>query len=225
MELPTKVTTIAHSLEQEYHSPRHYNKRNPMDELLFILLSLRTAEPIYVEAYKTFKKRYPRWSDVCADSVANIAATLRNCGLADQKAQRLKKALDKITVDFSYPTLKHIKSYNDEQMQLYLMRLPGLGIKAARCIMMYSFDRAVLPVDSHTYRVSQRLGLMNEGLSSASTHRVMDAIIPASLRYVYHVNCVAHGRAVCKAKKPSCTCCVVVDCCDWYKATRIAKLG
>lgn len=213
MEQAEKVRRVVKLLEAEYNSPRHYNKRNPLNEFLFILLSLRTDERVYNNAYRKFKRKYRRWSDVYADTVENIAATIYRCGLARQKAERLKKALEKIMRDFGDLSLKYLKSYDNEQMEKYLLSLPGVGLKMARCIMMFSFAREVLPVDAHTYRISQRIGFLDGGLTESRVHKIMDGIMPKKFRYSYHVNCVAHGRLVCKAAKPNCGSCVVNELC------------
>jgi len=150
------------------------------------------------------------------DAVLNIAQSIHSGGLAVQKAERIKGALNKIMQDFGSLSLKYIKSYDDKKMEKYLVSLPGVGLKTARCIMMYSFERDVLPVDTHTYRISQRLGLVNRGISENKVHKLMDEIIPRELRYSYHVNCVSHGRAACRAISPNCSTCIVNSYCDYH---------
>lgn len=224
MELAEKVAQITRLLEREYKSPRHYNKRNPLNELLFILLSLRTDERVYNKVYRAFKHQYPKWFQVYEDTITNIAENIHSGGLALQKAERIKGALNKIMQDFGSLSLKYIKSYDDEEMEKYLISLPGVGLKTARCIMMYSFERDVLPVDTHTYRISQRLGFINGGVAEQRVHKLMDGIIPRELRYSYHVNCVAHGRAVCKSISPNCNLCVINSYCDYHCESRRDKL-
>ncbi|MBA7505945.1 Endonuclease III [subsurface metagenome] len=224
MEQTEKVIQVTHILEREYKSPRHFNKRNPLNELLFIVLSLRTDERIYNKVYKAFKQKYPKWSQVYVDTVANIARSIYCGGLAMQKAERIKGVLSKIMQDFGGLSLKYIKSYDDEEMERYLVSLPGVGLKTARCIMMYSFEREVLPVDTHTYRISQRLGLVNISIPEHKVHKLMDRIIPRDLRYSYHVNCVAHGRAICKSISPNCDLCIINDFCDYHCESRREEL-
>ena len=96
------------------------------------------------------------------------------------------------------------------------MTLSGLGLKAARCIMLYSFRRDTLPVDTHTQRISERLGLINR-VNSAQSHESLDKIIPADSRYVYHVGCVVHGRKICLHKKQDCKNCILSKYCKYYK--------
>ena len=216
MEQNGKVRGVTDLLEREYRSPRHYNKRNPLNEFLFIILSLRTDERVYNKVYRSFKHRYPRWSQVYSETTADIASNIYSGGLSLQKAERIESTLGKLMLDFGDLSLKYIRPYGNEQMEKYLLTLPGVGLKTARCIMMYSFGREVLPVDTHTYRVSQRLGFVEGELTEDKAHRGLDKIIPPSLRYSYHVNCVAHGRAVCKFNNPNCQLCIINSFCDYH---------
>jgi endonuclease III len=215
VKLKAKVIRVVRLLEKEYHSPRHFNKKNPLNEYLFILLSLRTDERMYNKIYKEFKHKYPRWSYVYKDNVDNISTVLYSCGLAKQKARRLKKALKKIMHDFGFLSLKKIKKYSDDQMEQYLLSLPGIGLKSAKCMMLYSFDCKVLPIDTHTFRISNRLGFIKRRYAEAKNHKVLDKIIPPDLRYTYHVNCVAHGRTICKSVNPKCGFCIIEAYCTY----------
>jgi len=218
-KISEKVFAVTKLLEGEYKSPRHNNKYNPLDELLFILLSLRTDVKIYEVVYKEFKRAYTKWLDVLKGDVESIAKIINRAGLAHQKASRLKSALSKIFEDFGEPSLRKISSYNDEEMFRYLLTLPGVGIKTAKCIMLYSFGRKVLPVDTHTYRISHRLGLIKNNPSDMKAHVLLEEIVPPDLRYSYHVNCVAHGRRVCTADRARCSICILYKFCE-YKVAR-----
>jgi endonuclease III len=212
-----KAVRVCDLLEQEYHSPRLYNKSDPMDELLFIILSLRTDERVYLRVYETFKDRYPHWADVYPDCEDNIAEALRGCGLEKQKAKHLKQTINKIMDDFGVIDLRGIEQLDDHEMERYLKSLPGVGLKTAKCIMMYSFGRKVLPIDTHTWRISERLGFINKNMTETMAYKTMDGLIEPDLRYGYHVNCVSHGRSICKAINPNCKMCQIKDYCKYYK--------
>jgi endonuclease III len=220
MDLTRKALKITELLEEQHKSPRHHNKRNALNELLFIILSLRTDERIYLPLYKDFKNNYPKWSDVYQASQEEIANTIYKGGLAKQKARWIKEILYEIKKygEFSF---NYINSFDDSSMEEYLTSLPGVGIKTARCVMMFSFNRLVLPVDTHTYRISRRVGLIGNLTSENKIHHILHDIVPAKIRYRYHVNCVAHGRSICKAIKPNCENCVINELCGYYSQTSI----
>jgi len=94
-----------------------------------------------------------------------------------------------------------------EEAEAYLTSLPGVGIKTAKCVLMYSLGREVLPVDTHVLRVATRLDLVNPDTTRSQAHRLLEAEIPPKDRYAFHVNALAHGRAVCKAREPDCPSC------------------
>lgn len=212
-------------LERTYHSPRLGNKRNPLNELLYIQLSLRTTGPSFERVYKYFKKRFPKWEDAHKAKVGTIASALFNAGLSNQKAVSLKATLNKLKSDFGRISLAPLKRLPDKEIEHYLCSLPRIGKKSARCIMLYSFDSQVFPVDAHCFRIVRRLGWID--LYARYNDKIADEvqdIIPPSLRYSLHVNMVAHGRALCRDKYPKCKGCPVFRLCP-YGQKRLSKRG
>lgn len=214
--LITKIQSVTSLLEEAYQSPRLGNKVNPLNELLYIQLSLRTTGPSFERTYTYFKKRFSRWEQVYLASESEVAAAMFNAGLSKQKASNLKKILQGLIDDFGKLSLSGLKNLSDEEIENYLCSLPGIGKKSARCIMMYSFDRAVFPVDSHCFRVIKRLRWV--GQNENHTDKVADKIqdlIPKSIRYSLHVNMVAHGRSMCHPVYPKCSICPILQLCPF----------
>ena len=79
----------------------------------------------------------------------------------------------------------------------------------ARCVLMYSLGRDVLPVDAHLWRVSQRVGLLPRGISWARAHDAIHEVVEPELRFALHVGLVVHGREVCTYREPRCGECVL----------------
>ncbi len=95
----------------------------------------------------------------------------------------------------------------------YLVSLPGVGPKTARCVLMYSLGRYVLPVDTHVWRVSERLGWVAGGKHPDERRSAeLEGKIDPSLRYSLHVTMVAHGRKTCGVH-PRCERCVLEPLC------------
>jgi endonuclease-3 len=95
----------------------------------------------------------------------------------------------------------------------YLLSLPGVGPKTAACVLAFSLDRPVIPVDTHVHRVATRLGFLQPRSPSARAHRELADLIPASLRVPMHVGLIRHGREICKAGRPRCEQCTLKDLC------------
>lgn len=210
------ICLVEQILKRTYKSPRLGNKRNPLNELLFIQLSLRTTGPSFERVYSQFKKRFPKWNDVYSAPQKEVASALFNAGLSNQKAASLKAILSKLKADFKRVSLTPIRKYSDRAMEDYLCSLPGIGKKSARCIMLYSFDRKVFPVDAHCFRIIKRLGWIRQ--DAKYTDRMADMIqqmMPSKFRYPMHVNMVAHGRALCLDRYPKCKICPLLKACPF----------
>jgi len=205
----SRVRRINSKLESVYHSPRLGNKKDPLDELFYIMLSLQTTYWSFEKVFDSFKARYPDWDKVRRLKTETIARAIHDAGLSNQKATRLKAILNKLHKDFGKCTLSPLKKMDDIEAEHYLAALPGVGIKTAKCVLMYSLGRSVFPVDSHVYRLFNRLGLSNPSVSFAKAQTYFETLVPEDIRYSLHVNMVAHGRAVCTDRNPNNDQCVI----------------
>ncbi|MGO9015787.1 MAG: endonuclease III domain-containing protein [Dissulfurispiraceae bacterium] len=212
-----EVEKVALKLRKEYEDFAHHNKKNPLDELFFILCSVKRSEKVYLKAYKSIKRNFPRYELLATSSTKKISKTVSWGGLQNQKAAIAKEIIRQLIVSFGKPTLAPLKKMSDEECESYLMSLPGIGKKVARCVMLYSLNRRVFPVDAHCWRISRRIGWNVTGRNTDScSNRAMDhlqARIPPALRFSLHVNMVSHGRKICTASKPKCGECVIVFFC------------
>ncbi len=197
-----------------YGDSRHFNKSNPLDELLFIILSAQTESYSYLETYKELKRRFPTGNALLAARETSIAAAIKSGGLARKKARQIKRAIRKISADIGKPSLAFLRKLKDHEVEAYLVSLPGIGVKSARCIMMYSLGRHVFPVDTHVWRISRRLGLTPAAPKPTPTmEKDLEGKIPPDVRLTLHVNMVSHGREVCTTYWPKCSECVLADIC------------
>ena len=199
-------------LRAGYGSPRLNNKDDPLDELVFIILSQMTTSPNYERVFDRLKAAMPDWRGLTRTSVSELASLIADAGLSGQRALRLKQIADRLVVDCGEVSLAGLADADDQTAQRYLTSLPGVGVKTAKCVMMYSLGRQVLPVDTHTGRVATRLGLVATG-SAAAVDRDLSTVVPPALRFDFHVNAVPHGRAVCRAVTPRCDDCVLSSLC------------
>lgn len=171
-----KAFEVCRLFEARYGKPRLGNKSNPLNEYLYILLSLRSTYWSFEKVYKNFKRKYPKWEDAYRADFSEIAETIIKACLSNQKLRYTKNTFRKIHNDFGRLSLSCLKNYKDERSEEYLIKLPDLGIKSARCNMMYSLDRDVSPVDTHIQRISERLGLITK-LDNRRVHQEPDKII------------------------------------------------
>jgi endonuclease III len=203
------VCDVARSLEVAYGENRLGNKRNPLDELAYVMLSGQTNENRYVVAYRNFKRIFPRWTDVLNASEKKIADAISSAGLERQKAAYLRGIAIRLERDFGEVSLRALRLMQDEEAEKYLCTLPGVGIKTARCVLMYSLDREVFPADIHCLRVMNRLGwLVWSGQRGDTLADEAQAGVPPQLRRSLHISFVQHGRKICKPA-PRCSVCTL----------------
>lgn len=193
-------------LEVAYGSPTHRNKTDPLDELVFIVLSQMTTGPSYERVYERLKGAFPSWEPLLSLPVPRLAELIEDAGLSQTKAPRLIAIMKTLQRDFGDVTLDPIKSLDDAAAEAYLVGLPGVGTKTAKCVLMYSMSRMVLPVDTHVFRVASRLNLTDASTPATSHGDLEDAVEPKH-RYSFHVNALAHGREKCLARAPRCERC------------------
>lgn len=207
------VYAVVDLLDDAYPPTRLGNKRNPLDELAYIILSGQTNESLYQSVYAAAKRRFRSWRALPDVTEEEIAKAIHMGGLGRIKARFLRGIALRLQEDFGEVSLRALKRMTNEDAEKYLCSLPGVGIKTARCVLMYSLDRAVFPADIHCLRVMSRLGCIS--WSGERADRFADeaqAGIPEHLRFLLHVRFVQHGRAVCRAK-PLCSSCVLQDLC------------
>ncbi len=96
-----------------------------------------------------------------------------------------------------------------------LQKLPGVGRKSAKVMLHSIWNQPVIAVDTHVFRVSNRIGLCNEK-NPLKTELALEKTIPIQWKDKAHHWLVLHGRYVCKARKPECDRCLINDLCDYY---------
>lgn len=194
-------------LRATYGQPRHHNPEDPLDDLVFLVLSRMTQEVKYVRTYRALKERFADWQGVRDAPRDALEDLLRDAGLASTKSVHLQGILEEIDRREGSLSLAHLQCLSDSDAEAYLTSLPGVSTKTARCVMLYTLGRATFPVDSHVWRVAQRLGLAPKRPWSNRAGRELQDRVPPELRGSLHVTLVAHGRAVCRARRPRCDQC------------------
>lgn len=211
---------ITRQLEHIYGSPSLGNFNDPVDELFFIILSQRTTGPSYESTFKQFRQQIGDWDNLPNQSVEAVSRIISRAGLSNQKAAHFLKIAHILRMKFGGVTLDPLRRESNQAIEAFLTTLPGVGEKTAKCVMMFSMGRNVLPVDTHVARVSKRIGLVNPQFSKSRTPEVLEQIVPLEMRYSFHVNVIAHGRAICRARNPLCEHCPVSNMCqEWINQT------
>ncbi len=189
------------------------NKEEPLDELIFIILSNKSREDIYLATFEALKKQFPNWDNAVDVSTEEIAKTIRFGGLAEKKARTIKSLLAAIVAKVGEADLSFLRNEGDASAESFLRELPGVGPKTARCVLSYSLGRQSFAVDANVARLMKRLGWSQHSYVTLRVQDEMQEMIPPDIRLSLHVNFVVHGRSVCTRLRPRCGACILSDLC------------
>lgn len=198
-----RLRTIRDRLRREYGRPLLRAHRAPVDELILTVLSQNTNDRNRDVAWARLRERFPSWDAVREAPVFEIEDAIRPGGLAPTKAVRIKRILEALGED----DLCWLEDAPLEEARDYLCELPGVGRKTAACVLLFSFGRPEVPVDTHVYRVASRLGLIRPGASFDEAHDEMLRLVDPEDAYEVHVLLIRHGRRTCTAREPRCAEC------------------
>lgn len=198
-----RLRTIRDRLRREYGRPVLRAHRAPVDELILTVLSQNTNDRNRDVAWARLRERFPSWDAVREAPVLEIEDAIRPGGLAPTKAVRIKRILEALGED----DLCWLEDAPLEEARDYLCELPGVGRKTAACVLLFSFGRPEVPVDTHVYRVASRLGLIRPGASFDEAHDEMLRLVDPEDAYEVHVLLIRHGRRTCTAREPRCAEC------------------
>jgi endonuclease-3 len=194
------MRAIRDRLRREYGRPVLRAHAAPVDELIVTVLSQNTNDRNRDVAWHRLRERFPSWDAVREAPVEEIEDAIRPGGLAPTKALRIKRILEALDGD----DLAWLADAPLEEARDYLCRLPGVGRKTAACVLLFSFGRPEVPVDTHVYRVAMRLGLLRPGTSFDQAHDEMLRLVDPEDSYEVHVLLIRHGRRTCTARSPDC---------------------
>lgn len=222
MNLRNRSKKILYLLEAAYGRPAPFVKDDPVDVLVRTILSQNTSDKNSVPAFNALKKHFVSWERALLAPVPEITGIIKHAGLANIKARRIKAVLAEIKKREGGIGLASLDRLDDEGAGEYLESLGGVGPKTASCVLLFAFDRPVMPVDTHIFRVAKRLSLIGAGTDIKQAHKALTKIIPKDLIYAFHLCIIEHGRRTCKSQTPKCGVCVVYGLCG-YKDKKLYR--
>lgn len=212
--LHSRVEEITKALVREFGRKTLGNKRNPFNELLYILLSSKTPPGRYQEVYRKLRQSYTRAEKLADARPQDIALVIKQGGLGNRKARAIASIARRLKEEFGRVTLAPLKKMTDQEAETFLSSLPEVSKKTARCVLMYALGRPVFPVDNHCFRIAQRLKWMPEAVYLTGRRAdELQAGIPEPLRRDLHVGMVLLGRNYCFPKNSQCSECPLLKFC------------
>jgi len=180
--------------------------KDPFQLLVAVMLSAQCTDKRVNMVTPALFAAYPTPQSMATASVEDILEYVKSVSYPNSKAAHLKAMAQKLIDDYDGRVPDNMKD---------LTSLPGVGRKTANVILGIVFGKATIPVDTHVYRVSHRLGL-SQGKTPNDVERDLSRHIPAQLRFKAHHWILLHGRYVCKAQRPDCLNCGIQHYCKQY---------
>lgn len=216
MELREKILETDRRLSQVFGKPK-LRGGDPVAELVSCILSQATTDAQSGAAYNALVKRYPTWAQLRDARVSDIARVIKQSGLANEKAQYIKGALQYIERERGAFTLDFLNDMSEHDARKWLTQIHGVGPKTASIVLLFAQKRNVFPVDTHVHRVTRRLGWISEKTTANQAHQLLETQIPSGAYYRMHVNLIRLGREICRAQNPLHAVCPLRDLCDYYQ--------
>lgn len=214
-----KYQCIAPLLEARY-GRKEMKRHDGMDELVSCILSQSTTDANRDRAFDALKRMYPRWEDVHHAPLDELIETVKPAGLANSKAPNIQGSLAMIFEQRGDYNIDFLETMPVDEAKAWLQTLPGVGPKTAAIVLCFGYNKAAFPVDTHVHRVGKRIGFLEQKVSANAAHEQMEAIVPPSEYYAFHLQLIYHGRDLCDARKPLCSECPIKQFCDYYEASR-----
>ena len=213
-----KAQTVYRLLLDFYGLPEWRNPLPAMDELISTILSQNTNDVNRDVAFYRLKERFPTWEGVRDAAPEAVQDAIRPAGLANQKGPRMQAILRQITEERGSLDLYFLKEEAREDAHAWLSRFNGVGPKTAAIVLQFSLGIPALPVDTHVYRVTGRLGLRPQKMSVEKAHGWLEQVFTPDQYGPGHLNIIRLGREICHARKPECEHCPLKAMCDYFQS-------
>lgn len=210
MRKAERYSRVIETFERTMPAPKtelHYE--NPFQLLVAVILSAQCTDKRVNLITPGLFAAYPDAESLASAGRERVYELIKSCSYPNNKAKSL--------VDMSRMLLDRFGGVIPDSLD-DLVQLPGVGRKTANVMLSVIFDRPAMAVDTHVFRVAERIGLTTRSRNPLTTEKELTANIPADKIAKAHHWLILHGRYVCKARKPLCDQCDIRPYCKYYGA-------
>lgn len=202
------VNEILDKLEETYPDAGcELEYETPFELLIATILSAQCTDVRVNIVTRSLFKKYNKPEDFAKLSEEEIMEEIKSCGLYKSKSKKIKETSKMICENYH----GRVPSTLEE-----LIKLPGVGRKTADVVLSNAFNQDAIAVDTHVFRVSNRIGIVNTKTPEKTEFALMEAIPKNRWSHSHHL-LIFHGRRICKARKPECEICPIKEDCDFYQ--------
>lgn len=180
----------------------------PFHLLLAVILSAQCTDKRVNMVTPALFEAFPDAATLAASNAETVYEYIRSVSYPNNKTRSLLGAARTIVEEFGGEIPDNIDD---------LMRIPGVGRKTANVMLAVVWNRAAMAVDTHVFRVSERIGLTTGSRTPLETERALVANTPEEQIPMAHHWLILHGRYTCKARKPDCLNCTLTEVCRYYQ--------
>jgi endonuclease-3 len=206
------------TIKERYHKAIKYFQENnptadteldfksPYELIVAVILSAQCTDKRVNMIMPSLMEKFPDAESMSKASPEEIFPFIKSCSYPNNKARHLSGMSKLLTIEF-----KGVVPSDPSQLQ----RLPGVGRKTANVVASVLFKKPVMAVDTHVFRVANRIGL-TVAKTPLSSEMQLTKNIPENLIHRAHHWLILHGRYICKSRNPLCASCGLSDFCKYY---------
>lgn len=183
----------------------HYD--SPFHLLLAVILSAQCTDKRVNIITPPLFEAFPDAATLAASDEATVYEYIKSVSYPNNKTRSLLGAARRLVEAFGGEVPDNIDD---------LLTIPGVGRKTANVMLSVVWKRAAMAVDTHVFRVAERIGLTTGAKTPRQTEEELVKNIPQEQIPLAHHWLILHGRYVCKARRPDCPNCGIADWCRWY---------
>ncbi|VHR17021.1 endonuclease III [Clostridioides difficile] len=208
------VNKILDELEKLYPDAKcELNYGTAFELLIATILSAQCTDVRVNKVTSELFKKYNTARDFANLSIEEISKEIKSCGLYKSKSQKIKDTSEQLCELYDGEVPDSLEK---------LIKLPGVGRKTAGVVLSNAFNHPAIAVDTHVFRVSNRIGIVDEPNPQKTEFALMEAIPKERWSHSHHV-LIFHGRRMCKARNPECASCPIKEDCNYYKELNETK--
>jgi len=189
------------------------HETDPVRNLVLTILSQNTTDANRDRAFDRLMERFPTLSSLAAARPSDVEGAIRTGGLAKAKAKSILGALTRLREERGGYSLDFLRGMPLPAAREALTSFPGVGVKTANIVLLFSFGLPAFPVDTHILRVTKRLGLVPAAATLAKAALLLEPHVETGDHGPLHLNLIRLGREVCRPRKPLCEGCPLLPVC------------
>ncbi len=201
---PLLLEQIQPDPENQNYNSASIRKDYAFKTLIATILSVRTQDETTIKVIEKLWKIYSTPQQIAEAPIEHLEELIHSSGTFRQKAKRIKETSRIIHEKYQGEVPNNLED---------LLSLPGVGRKVANCVLVISFNKPAIPVDTHVHRISNRIGWV-ETKTPNHTEKALEKIFPISDWMKINYTMVSFGKMICKPQKPLCESCPINKYCE-----------